>query len=134
MKSKILLIILYNMLTIPVWDLVQSYDGDSKIFSFDWPIFDGFFEDIILTEPLQFSVKLITTEEGIHAILSNVRTTLVYEGKKEPIAIPEFERIWKHRVDPLDPDDIYEISKNMTIDLAPVIREELIMAFHMNNL
>lgn len=63
-----------------------------------------------------------------------MRTTLIYEGKKESISIPEFERIWKHRVDPLDPDDIYEISKNMTIDLAPVIREELIMAFHMNNL
>lgn len=123
------------MFTIPVGDLISSYDGDSKIFSFDGEVFDGFYEDLKFLKPLLFTIKLIVIENGIHGIFTNFSTEVSYENKKTRISIPEFERIWKTQVDPLDGDDINLVNtKNMTIDLKNVIREEIIMAFHSENL
>lgn len=123
------------MFTIPVGDLINSYDGDSKIFSFDGEVFDGFYEDLKFLKPLLFTIKLIVIEDGIHGIFTNFSTEVSYENKKTRISIPEFERIWKTQIDPLDGDDINLINtKNMTIDLKNVIREEIIMAFHSQNL
>ncbi len=123
------------MFTIPVGDLINSYDGDSKIFSFDGEVFDGFYEDLKFLKPLLFTIKLIVIEDGIHGIFTNFSTEVSYENKKTRISIPEFERIWKTQVDPLDGDDINLVNtKNMTIDLKNVIREEIIMAFHSENL
>jgi hypothetical protein len=123
------------MFTIPVGDLINSYDGDSKIFSFDGEVFDGFYEDLKFLKPLLFTIKLIVIEDGIHGIFTNFSTEVSYENKKTRISIPEFERIWKTQIDPLDGDDINLVNtKNMTIDLKNVIREEIIMAFHSENL
>ena len=123
------------MFTIPVGDLINSYDGDSKIFSFDGEIFDGFYEDLTFLKPLLFTIKLIVIDDGIHGIFTNFSTEISYENKKAKISIPEFERVWKTQIDPLDGDDINLINtKNMTIDLKDVIREEIIMAFHSENL
>ena len=64
-----------------------------------------------------------------------VLSTIKRLFRKCKIHIAEFDRLWKTRRDPLDPDDIYAVNtKNMTIDLAPVIREEIIMAFHNENM
>ena len=123
------------MFTIPVGDLINSYDGDSKIFSFDGEVFDGFYEDLKFLKPLLFTIKLIVIEDGIHGIFTNFSTEVSYENKKTGISIPEFELIWKTQIDPLDGDDINLVNtKNMTIDLKNVIREEIIMAFHSQNL
>lgn len=123
------------MFTIPVGDLINSYDGDSKIFSFDGEVFDRFYEDLKFLKPLLFTIKLIVIEDGIHGIFTNFSTEVSYENKKTGISIPEFERIWKTQIDPLDGDDINLVNtKNMTIDLKNVIREEIIMAFHSENL
>ena len=123
------------MFTIPVGDLINSYDGDSKIFSFDGEVFDGFYEDLKFLKPLLFTIKLIVIEDGIHGIFTNFSTEVSYENKKTGISIPEFERIWKTQIDPLDGDDINLVNtKNMTIDLKNVIREEIIMDFHSQNL
>lgn len=123
------------MFTIPVGDLINSYDGDSKIFSFDGEVFDGFYEDLKFLKPLLFTIKLIVIEDGIHGIFTNFSTEVSYENKKTRISIPEFERIWKTQIDPLDGDDINLVNtKNMTINLKNVIREEIIMAFHSENL
>lgn len=123
------------MFTIPVGDLINSYDGDSKIFSFDGEVFDGFYEDLKFLKPLLFTIKLIVIEDGIHGIFTNFSTEVSYENKKTGISIPEFERIWKTQIAPLDGDDINLVNtKNMTIDLKNVIREEIIMAFHSENL
>mgnify|MGYP000845012365 FL=1 len=123
------------MFTIPVGDLINSYDGDSKIFSFDGEVFDGFYEDLKFLKPLLFTIKLIVIEDGIHGIFTNFSTEVSYENKKTRISIPEFERIWKTQIDPLDGDDINLVNtKNMTVDLKNVIREEIIMAFHSENL
>ena len=86
-------------------------------------------------KPLLFTIKLIVIEDGIHGIFTNFSTEVSYENKKTGISIPEFERIWKTQIDPLDGDDINLVNtKNMTIDLKNVIREEIIMAFHSQNL
>lgn len=124
------------MFTIPVGDLINSYEGDSKIFSFDGEIFDWYFDDIRFIQPLVFKIKLLTVEGGIHAFFEELSTKIIYENKTQKIFIKDFERIWKMQIDPLeDGDDINQINtKNMTIDLAPVIREEIIMAFHNENL
>lgn len=123
------------MFTIPVGDLINSYDGDSKIFSFDGEVFDGFYKDLKFLKPLLFTIKLIVIEDGIHGIFTNFSTEVSYENKKTRISIPEFERIWKTQIDPLDGDDINLVNtKNMTINLKNVIREEIIMAFHSENL
>ncbi len=123
------------MLTIPVWDLLNSYDGDSKNFAFEGEIFDWYYDDIQFLKPLEFKIKLLVVNDGIHAFFTELSTEILYENKKQKIHISDFERIWKSRIDLLDPDDIYEINmKNATIDLAPVIREEIIMAFHSENM
>lgn len=123
------------MFTIPVGDLLSSYEGDNKNFSFDGEIFDGFFDDLSFTEPLTFDIKLIGLDDSVQGLFSNLKAHIVYEWKKQKIHIAEFDRLWKTRRDPLDPDDIYAVNtKNMTIDLAPVIREEIIMAFHNENM
>ena len=83
------------MFTIPVGDLINSYDGDSKIFSFDGEVFDGFYEDLKFLKPLLFTIKLIVIEDGIHGIFTNFSTEVSKKKKKTGISIPEFERIWK---------------------------------------
>lgn len=112
--------------------MLSSYTGDSKTFSFEGAVFDGYFEDIIFQDDLAFSLKILTLDDGIQVTITNLQTTILYENKTTPIAIAEFDRIWKLQKDPiLDGDDIGQINtKNMTIDIAPVLREEIIMHFH----
>lgn len=119
------------MFSLPVWDLLSSYDGDSQSFSFEAPIFDGFYEDIQFIDPLSFSLKIIAFDEEIHGQFSHFKTKVRYEKRTYTIHIPSFERIWKMNPTTDDPDDIRQIdTKNMTIDFKDVIREEIIMECH----
>jgi hypothetical protein len=71
-------------------------------------------------------------EDRIEIFCRNFSTEVIYEQKKHHIAIALFDREFKLHKNPDDPDDIGEIdSHGMTIDIAPVIREEIIMACHM---
>lgn len=88
-------------------------------------------KDIIFLKPLEFSLQIIAIDGGISVIFNALSTTVEYEKKKYPIHVSNFERIFKTHLDPLDTDDIKPI-KNNTIDLTPVIREEIIMALHMD--
>jgi len=74
----------------------------------------------------------MSLDDGVEVFFEQLETTIQYEGKKYPIVISKFERTWKTQIDPMiDGDDIQELdTKTMSIDLAPVIREELIMASH----
>jgi hypothetical protein len=120
------------MFTIPVWDILSSYTWDSKKFSFSWEVFDGFFDDIIFRDPLEFDIEMIALEDWVEVLFKQFHTQISYDWKEHIIDIPHFERMWKMSIDPLeDGDDIGKIdSRSMTIDLAPVIREEIIMACH----
>lgn len=114
---------------------MNSYDGDSKVFSFEWPVFDGYYEDILFLDSLRFTIKLITVEEGIHTAFTDFSTRVQYEWKKMNVHIKDFEREWKLHLEPTDPADIKLIDKkHMTIDLKEVIREEIIMSIMSSHL
>lgn len=117
------------MFTIPVSDLLNSYTGDSREFAFSGEIFDGYFEDIKFKKPLEFKIVIMALDDGVNVAWEYLRTTIEYEGKKHTIQIGAFDRTWKTHLDPFDPDDVREIdTRGMTIDLTPVLREEIIMA------
>ncbi|MBP9779674.1 hypothetical protein KBD33_03585 [Candidatus Gracilibacteria bacterium] len=120
------------MFTISVGDILSSYTGDSKEFSFSGDVFDGFFEDLAFVAPLQFDIQLLALEDGIEVLFRKFHTEVRYEGMRHIVEIPHFARTWKTQVDPLlDGDDVRGIdTRSMTIDLGPVIREEIIMACH----
>jgi hypothetical protein len=74
----------------------------------------------------------MSIDDGVVVTFDLLKTVVFYEGKEHIVNIPHFERMWKKRIDPLeDGDDVGQIdTKNMSIDLAPAIREEIIMACH----
>ena len=121
------------MFILPIWDLLSSYTGDSREFAFSGPIFDGYYSDIRFIKELEFQIQIMTLDDGVHVTWNYLRTTVEYEGKKIKIELDSFDRIWKNHLEKWDPDDISEIDmRSQTIDLGPVIREEIIMACHNN--
>lgn len=116
------------MFTIPVGDLLASYTWDSKEFSFSGEVFDGYYSDITFKKDLSFHLRLIALDNGIEAQWTHFETRVQYENLTTNIKIPQFERTWKVHTNADDPDDIKPINtKDMTIDLGEVIREEIIM-------
>jgi hypothetical protein len=120
------------MFTIPVGDILSSYTWDSKKFSFSGEVFDGYMEDLSFHKPLEFTLQLVALDDWVSALFEDIRTEVEYEGKMHSIHIGGFDRTWKRSIDPTtDDDDIWQLDvRSMTIDLAPVIREEIIMACH----
>lgn len=118
------------MFTVPVGDILSSYTWDSKNFSFSGEVFDGYMEDISFKKPLEFTLQIIALDDWVSVIFENLRTTVQYEWKIHPLNIGNFERTWKKNIDPMtDDDSIRQLdTRSMTIDLAPVIREEIVMA------
>ncbi len=116
------------MFTIPVGDLLESYSGDSKSFSFSGEVYDGLMEDIHFLKPLTFSIDITALDNGVSVLFHDLATEVEYEWAKHTIHISAFDREYKSNLDPLmDPDDIRPIEKWM-IDLTPILREEIIMA------
>ena len=119
------------MFSIPVGEILSSYTGDSKHFSFSGEVFDGFFSDIHFVKSLEFEITLIALDDGVEVIFEKFETRVIYEDMTHDVHISRFERQWKKHRESHDADDIYEIdSRSMKIDLGPVIREEIIMACH----
>lgn len=120
------------MFSIPVWDLLVSYSWDSKSFSFAGEVYDGYYDDISFSKPLNFQIRIVALDDGVEVIFDNLSTEVIYEDRKHPIQISGFERTFKTHLDPLeDPDDVRQIGNGgQTIDLGPIIREEIIMACH----
>lgn len=120
------------MFTLPVWDLLSSYSGDSKSFSFSGEIYDGYYDDIRFTTPLEFQIRIVALDDWVDVIFDSLKTSVIHDGVVHPIDITGFERVFKHTINPLiDGDDVRPIENGwQMIDLAPVIREEIIMASH----
>jgi hypothetical protein len=118
------------MFTLPIWDLLSSYTGDSREFTFSGPIFDGYYDDIRFLSDLEFHIQIMTLDDGVNISWSYLKATVEYDGKKQVIDEGVFDRTWKMHLEPGDPDDIREIGSGNTVDLGPVIREEIIMACH----
>jgi len=89
-------------------------------------------EDIVFQKPLEFSLELIALDDGVGVIFDDLHTEVLYEDKTHVVDIGNFERTWKKDIDPrVDDDSIKQLDvRSMTIDLTPVIREEIIMACH----
>ena len=87
-------------------------------------------EDINFKKPLEFDLQLIATDDGVTVVFDNLKTEVLYEDKIHEVSIGNFERTWKKEINPkTDDDDIRQLdTRSMTIDLAPVIREEIVMA------
>ena len=105
------------MFTLPIWDLLSSYTGDSRKFSFSGPIFDGYYSDIRFLSDLSFDIHIMTLDDGVIVTWDYLKATVEYEGKKQLIELDSFDRTWKTELEPGDPDDISEIDmRNQAID------------------
>ena len=118
------------MFTIPVWDILASYTGDSKKFSFSGPIPDGYFADLRFTEDLHFDIAIIALDDGVEVVFRDLSTTVIYEWQRHQIQIWDFERSFSTHYDPLEEMAGTHMIRHHMIDLAPILREELIMACH----
>lgn len=96
---------------------------------FSGEVLPGTFEDLELLSPLAFQLQLITLDDGIEAVIRNLSAKVRYETVKQDVAIAEVSRTFKTEFDPLAPDDVRFVDKKRSsIDLGPVLREEIIMA------
>ncbi len=117
------------MFTIPVGHLLESYPGDTETLQFEWDILPDLYDDLEIIGVLRFELSLISREEGIEAVIRHLETTAIYEWKKQDVHIEEASRSFVTTADLLAPDDIGLIhAHDKTIDLTPIIREEIIMS------
>ncbi len=117
------------MFEINVGALLESYSGDSQVLEFSGEVIPGTFEDLELLSPLSFELTLITLDDGIEAVIRNLQTKVRYETVKHDVTVEEVARTFKTEFDPLATDDVRFVNKkNSSIDLTPVLREEIIMA------
>jgi len=95
-------------------------------------VYDGYYDDISFLAPLNFQICIVAVDNGVEVIFDSLTTEVLYENRKHAIQISGFERTFKTHIDPIeDPDDVRQIeSGRQTIDLGPIIREEIIMACH----
>ena len=86
------------------------------------------YEDLRILGPLKFTLTLIAIEDGVEAIIRGFDAKVEYEGNPSEVHIAEVARTFKKTYDPLAPDDVGFIDpKSSTIDLAKVIREEILI-------
>lgn len=98
---------------------------------FSGEVIPGTFADVETLSPLSFRLTLISLDDGVEAIVEDLKCKVRYEGSKRDVAIPRFERTFKTDYDPLLSDDVKFVDKkHMSIDLGAVLREEIIMAVH----
>lgn len=117
------------MFTISIGHLLSSFPGDNETHEFEGEVPADLYEDVEVVGPLKFNLTLIALDEGIEAIIRDLDAKVMYEGKEHMVSIDEVGRTFLAGYDPLAPDDVRFIDmKHHSIDLTPVIREELIMA------
>lgn len=117
------------MFEINVGSLLESYTGDSQTLAFEGPVLPNLYEDLVIEGDLQFTLTIIAIDDGVEAIVKNLTCLATYEDMTYDIEIEQFDRMFKLTPDPLAPDDVGFINtKNSTIDLGKVIREEILIS------
>ncbi len=117
------------MFDINVGPLLETYAGDSQTHKFEGPVPPTLYEDLVIIGPLNFTLTLIAVDDGVEVIVKALTCLAEYEGNTFELEIDQFDRLFKTNYDPLAPDDIGLINmKNNTIDLAKIIREEILIA------
>ena len=116
------------MFEIPVWDLLASFSWDSRELEFNGEVLPWFYLDLDFIWPLRLKLKLITLDDWIMVVFENLETNVMYEWIQRNIKIEEIEREFKEEYNASNPDDIkYINTKNTSIDLKDVIREEILI-------
>lgn len=90
-------------------------------------------EDITFLEPLEFHIEIRALDDGVSVHFEDLMTKIQYEWVPYDIHISAIDREFRVHLDPLEPDDIRPIEHD-SIDLSPILREELIMSTHMLSL
>jgi hypothetical protein len=86
-------------------------------------------EDITFLAPLEFTIEIRALDTGVSVHFEDLITKILYEWIPHDIRISAIEREFKSELEPLDPDDIRPVEHD-SIDLSPILREEIIMAIH----
>lgn len=114
------------MFEIPVWDLLASYNWDSKELEFDWEIYDWFYEDLTFLKNLEMRIKIIWLDDAVTLIIEKLTTQVRIGDKICFINIENVDREFRLHKKLEDPDDIKTIIDS-AIDLKDVIREEILI-------
>jgi hypothetical protein len=121
-----------SLFTIDVSALLSLPVGSISEFQFEQDIPDDTWEDLISTEVLAMSVKLIREEYGINCLLEKVSTliTIPSEGLEDiSISLEHISREFHLKKTPKDTDDIeYINTHDVTIDLTRIVEQELLIA------
>ncbi|MDD2565649.1 MAG: hypothetical protein PHZ26_02185 [Candidatus Gracilibacteria bacterium] len=115
------------MFEIPVGDLLTSYTGDSKELEFNGEVYDGYYDDLKLVKNLELKIKIFSIDDGVSVIIENLKTQVKYGDVLRFIEINNIEREFREKFELINSDDIKYVSKNNSIDLKDVIREEILI-------
>lgn len=121
-----------SLFTIDVSSLLSLPVGSVSEFQFEQELPLDTWEDLICTDMLQMSVKLIREDYGINCLLTEVATTITIpsEGLEDvSISLEHISREFHLKKTEKDTDDIeYINTHDATIDLSRVIEQELLIA------
>lgn len=113
-----------SLLGLPVWSISE--------FEFEQDIPEDTWEDLLCTESLSMSVKLIREDYGINCLLQKITTTITIpsEGIEDRIIdLDNISREFHLKKMKEDTDDIeYINTHDGTIDLWKIIEQELLIA------
>lgn len=121
-----------SLFTIDISSLLSLPVGSISEFQFEQDIPEDTWEDLICTEILSMSVKLIREDYGINCLLQKITTTVTIpsEGIEEKVVeLDNISREFRLKKTEKDTDDIEYINlHDATIDLSRVIEQELLIA------
>ncbi len=121
-----------SLFTIDISALLSLPVGSISEFQFEQEIPEGTWEDLICTEVLAMSVKLIREDYWINCLLEKVSTliTIPSEGLEDiPISLEHISREFHLKKTEKDTDDIeYINTHDATIDLTRIVEQELLIA------
>ena len=120
------------LFTLDISSLLSLPVGSIKEFEFEQNIPEDTWEDLICTESLMMSVKLVREEYGVNCLLMKITTTIAIpsEGiEDKTIELEYISREFHLKKKKEDTDDIeYVNTHDATIDLSRVIEQELLIA------
>ncbi len=120
------------LFTIDISNLLSSPIGTTEEFQFNQDLPIETFEDLVCHDWLHMNIKLIRQEYGIECLLLHIESTIEIpsEGiENKELEITNISREFHIKKVVWDPDDIQYIDiRDNTIDLANIIREELLIA------
>lgn len=123
------------MFILSVQDILGSFTGDARSLSFEAPIPKSTFSAFECLTPLVFELRLTTEEDSITATFLHLYVRVRFASQTVEVDLHDIDRIFKPRILPSDPDDIRPIDmRNQTIDLLPVLEEEITIFCHAQSL